>query len=272
MPVYSFALIIAGVGAAGAGDLAAEADPSSDSLELTVGIGAGVAPDYEGANEYKAIPLPIFDLRYNGFSLRTSKLGVEADIVPLEAIQAGPIIRYNTGRDSGVDDEIVRLLPEVDGSVELGAYVGTGLPLNVIGLDSDSILTARVGFLHGLDGGHEGSTVEGSVGMVSRVTEQFTLIGSVSATYMSGDYADSFFSVSPAGSAASGLAAFDAASGMKDIGATLIGSYAVTDTWSLNGIGSYTRLLGDAADSPIVSERGSENQFFGGLGISYKVY
>ncbi len=252
-------------------ELTGGAEPSS-TTSLTIGIGGGVAPDYEGSNEYRAIPLPLFDLRYNGLSLRTSKFGVEADVLPSEAIQAGPIVRYNTGRDSGVDDDIVRLLPEVDGSVELGAYAATGLPLSVIGIESPSIVTARAGFLQGLDGGHEGLTVEGSLGLITPVSERLTVIGSLSATYMSEDYADSFFSVTPAGSAASGLAAFDAGSGIKDVGVSLIGSYEMTDTWSLYGIANYTRLLGDAADSPVVRERGSENQFFGGLGISYKVY
>ena len=30
----------------------------------------------------------------------------------------------------------------------------------------------------------------------------------------------------------------------------------------------YSRLLGDAADSPIVSDRGSRNQLYYGIGIS----
>jgi MipA family protein len=89
---------------------------------------------------------------------------------------------------------------------------------------------------------------------------------------MSDTYAGSFFGVTPAASAASGLAAFDTGSGLKDVGLTLIGNYEVTETWSVTGIAGYTRLLGDAAASPIVSERGSPNQLFGGLGISYKIW
>ncbi len=254
-----------------AADIEETAAPVSD-WSLSVGIGGGLAPDYEGADEYKAIPLPLFDLRYNGMALRTSRFGLEADLVPGEAFQAGPILRYNTGRDSDVKDEVVRLLPEVGAAAELGAFAATGLPLSVLGMDSPSIVTARIGFIQGQSGGHEGLTIDGSLGLVTPVSDQLTIISALSATWMSNTYADSFFGVTPAGSAASGLAAFDPGSGIKDVGVTLIGSYEVTDAWSVTGIASYTRLLGDAADSPVVSQRGSANQLFGGLGISYKIW
>jgi outer membrane scaffolding protein for murein synthesis (MipA/OmpV family) len=253
-----------------ASDIEEAAAPVFD-WSLSIGIGGGLAPDYEGSDDYKAIPLPLFDLRYEGLSLRTSRFGIEADIVPGEAFQAGPILRYNTGRDGDVKDEIVRLLPEIGGAAELGAFAATGLPLSVIGIDSPSIVTARAGFVQGLAGGHEGLTIESSLGLVTPVSEQLTIIGSLSATYMSDKYADSFFGVTPVASAASGLAVFDPGSGIKDFGVTLVGNYKVSDAWSATGIASYTRLLGDAADSPIVSERGSANQIFGGLGISYKL-
>ncbi|MGL4491087.1 MAG: MipA/OmpV family protein, partial [Rhizobiaceae bacterium] len=178
------------------------------------------------------------------------------------------IIRYDMGR-SDVDDSAVALLPEVDGSVELGAFVGAGIPLSMLGADSRSILTARVEALKGLSGGHEGVTVGASVGVVTQLTDSFTLVSSLSTTYMSEGYASSYFDVSAAGSAASGLSAFDAGSGFRDVGVTVIANYKLNENWSLNGIGSYTRLVGDAADSPIVEDRGSANQFLGGLGFSY---
>jgi len=34
--------------------------------------------------------------------------------------------------------------------------------------------------------------------------------------------------------------------------------------------GSYDRLTGDAAGSPLIQERGSADQFFGGAAIAYK--
>jgi MipA family protein len=242
---------------------------AEEKLKLRMGLGVGTAPDYIGSDEYTVIPLPNFELSYAGYALRSSRLGVEADLVGITGLDAGPIVRYDRGRSSDVDDSVVALLPEVDGSVELGGFVSAGAPLSVIGLESSSILAARVEYLQGLDGGHEGATAAASLSLISPVTDSLTLISSLSTTYMSGNYADSYFDVSALGSAASGLPIYDAGAGFRDLGVTFIANYELDENWSVNGVGSFTRLIGDAAASPIVAERGSSNQFLGGLGFSY---
>jgi MipA family protein len=233
-----------------------------------IGIGVGTAPDYEGSDDYAVLPLPFFEMSYQGFGLSSNGLGVEADIVPFDGLDAGPILRYDGGRDK-VKDSFVKRLPEVDGSIEVGGFIGTGLPLRMIGMDSDAIITARFEFIQGLNGGHEGATATGSLGLVAPLSPDLTLISSVSTTYMSGDYADAYFSISGPASAASGLGAFEADAGFKDVSVSAIVDYALTENVSLNAIGSYSRLIGDAANSPIVKDRGDENQFFGGIGLSY---
>jgi outer membrane protein len=237
--------------------------------ELTLGGGAAYLPDYEGSDDYRFIPLPYIKYESEWITVRSSQLGLEADLIPSKAIEAGPIVRYDFGRDSDVDDPVVSLLPTVDESFELGAFVGSGLPLEVLGIDSPTIIVGRLSFIHGLDGGHEGAVLEGSLGLLTPLSDQLTVIGSVTASYMSENYADSYFGVSAAGSAASGLPQFDADAGFKDVGLSMIATYAWTDEISSVLIGNYTHLIEDAADSPIVSQRGSEDQFFVGLGLTY---
>lgn len=241
---------------------------AQEENSFQIGLGAGLVPDYEGANEYGFIPLPSFDLRYEGFGLRTSKLGVEADLVPVLGIDAGPIVRYNMGRKN-VKDDVVDLLPEVDGSIELGGFIGAGLPLSFLGGSSDAILFGKIAGIQGLDGGHEGFVWEGSLGLLAPVGEKLTVISVLSSSYMSSDYADSFFSVSPAGAAASGLASYNADAGIKDVSVSLIGRYKWDDNWSTTFIGSYSHLVGDAAKSPIVDDRGSRAQIFAGISLGY---
>jgi outer membrane scaffolding protein for murein synthesis (MipA/OmpV family) len=43
----------------------------------------------------------------------------------------------------------------------------------------------------------------------------------------------------------------------------------VTRSWGVVGIARVGRLVGDAADSPVVDAAGDATQFFGGLAISY---
>lgn len=245
------------------------AAPADDGFRI--GIGAGVAPDYLGSDDYGFIPLPNFEWKHSGFAVRSSRLGAELDLLPMQGIDAGPILRYDLGRKD-VSDDIVDLLPEVDGTLEAGGYLGLAYPL--LGADSGAptILTARVEFLTGVSGGHDGSTIGGSLGVIQPLGEDLTLIANASATYMSGGYAEEFFSVSAAGAAASGLPVYDAGAGMRDFGAGLILNYQLTEQLSVFAVGRYTRLVGDAKDSPIVADRGDADQFLGGLGVSFKFY
>ena len=67
--------------------------------------------------------------------------------------------------------------------------------------------------------------------------------------------------------AATGLSLYTAEGGVSDVGLTAILDVSVTRAWSVTGVGGYSRLVGDYADSPIVTERGSEDQFFLGLAL-----
>jgi outer membrane scaffolding protein for murein synthesis (MipA/OmpV family) len=78
---------------------------------------------------------------------------------------------------------------------------------------------------------------------------------------------DAFFSVNAQQAARSGFNAYDADAGIKDVYLGLNADIPLSQQWSLKMTGMYSRLIGDAADSPIVE---SEDQFFGGLGLTYR--
>ena len=46
--------------------------------------------------------------------------------------------------------------------------------------------------------------------------------------------------------------------------------YPFNKFWSFITIANYTRLLNDAANSPLVENAGSKNQFWLGLGVAYR--
>ena len=77
----------------------------------------------------------------------------------------------------------------------------------------------------------------------------------------------------PTESLASGLPQFDADGGFKHWRLGLFANQSIsgdlTHGWSIFGIGLYTKLSGDFADSPIVDQRGSSSQWFGALGVAY---
>ena len=79
----------------------------------------------------------------------------------------------------------------------------------------------------------------------------------------------SFFDVTPAESAASGLRTFDADAGFKDIKIGLMGLFHISEKWHVGGGVYYGHLFGDAEDSPVVDDVGSASQLFAGLSVLY---
>ena len=91
-------------------------------------------------------------------------------------------------------------------------------------------------------------------------------------SFADSEYMSTYFGVSSGEATASGgrLAAYDAGGGFRDVGLEFGAEYAWSDRITLYGDAGYRRLVGDAADSPIVKRAGSENQFTAGLGLTYR--
>ena len=115
--------------------------------------------------------------------------------------------------------------------------------------------------------------VEWTVGLRSHYTAPFAgswrFHGGVASTYATEDYMDEYFSINAADSARSGLSTFNADEGFKDVVLDASLTYQFAGNWSATGSLKYTRLLGDAADSPVTDDVGDENQLFSGLVINY---
>ncbi len=240
--------------------LGAAAIPQFD--RLTLGLGAAVFPQFEGSSDYRVLAAPSFSFDLGPVAVRSTGPGIEADLLSSRAFDAGPIFRWDGGRDpADIDSVAVSALPQVDGTALLGGFVQANFPVG-----GGVFVSPRFDVLKGTGGGHDGLIAEASVGVTKRM-DSWTFGGSVGLTYADDTYMDTFFSVAPA--SPSGLATFTAGSGIKDFGLTAFASYAIDDNWSVTAVAGYKRLLGDAADSPIVTVEGDANQAFLSLGVSY---
>ncbi len=117
-------------------------------------------------------------------------------------------------------------------------------------------------------GEHEGALIGLGLAYLTRPRDDLALALRGGITWASDDYMQSFFGVDATQSARSGIAAFAADSGVKDVdlGSTL--TYFITRQWFARGIAKLEFLLGDAADSPI-SE--SDTQFSFGVALGYQL-
>ena len=67
-----------------------------------------------------------------------------------------------------------------------------------------------------------------------------------------------------------GFDQFKAGADFKNAQTFIQTAYRLTDHWRLTGAFGYSRLFGDAEDSPIVDDVGDPNQFLVGVGAAYR--
>jgi outer membrane protein len=222
-------------------------------IVLEIGAGGAMRPAYEGAKGYEFNPTGFFTLHYLWLPGIGDVKKERAD----EGFSIGPSFRYVYKRDSDDHPEL-RGLGNIDAAFELGGRIAYQW----------SMFRPWLAVRYGL-GGHSGIVAETGLDLrfrPSAVTE-FTI--GPRASFATSEYMRTYFGVSPAESARSGLSAYNPGGGIKGAGVEVTSRYEFTDRWALVGMAYYERLIGDAAASPVV-KAGNENQITAKLGLSYK--
>jgi len=242
---------------------------------ITVGLGAGIVPDYDGSDDYRIIPAGAVRGKVKGISFSTRGLYLFVDVVPDGegfGIDAGPIAGVRLNRRGNIKDDIVDLLPERNMAVELGGFAGISFKGLTNPYDS---LGFRVDVVHDVANAHQSTIVSPNIDFSTPLSRTTYVSASVGAEFVSNKYADYYFSVSPADSArtAGVLPVYNAGGGMKDWKASLLLNHSLSGDllhgFSVFGLGNYSRLTGDFKRSPIVSQRGSASQWIGAVGLAY---
>ena len=248
-------------------------DPNDRSDYLMIGAGAGITADYEGSDEYRLIPGAAIRARFSGISISSRGTYLYADLIPggqgLD-IELGPIAGVRLNRTGKIKDDVVDLLPERNVAIELGGFAGVSFK----GLTNPyDALTFRVDAVKDFGNAHESWVLTPTVDFSTPLSRTFFAGASLSADFVQNDFADYYFGISPADTLASGLATYNPDGGIKSwqIGLLLNQSLSgdLRKGFSLFGLGSYKRLVGDFKDSPIVQDRGSATNWFGAVGLGY---
>ena len=226
----------------------------ADDWEVTIGAGATYGPEYPGADEYGFSPLPYVDVTWRDRLFLRSEQGLGGYIVNwgdrsdglIEGLTVGLSVRPSDTRDEDDDDRLDGL-----GDVDLSAEVGFFATLEVGFLEFGAELYQDVG------NGHEGLRGELSTGIGHQLTERFTVGAETFLQFGDGQYLESFFGVTNRQAGRSGLDRYDAGSGLYGAGVGLSAQYQLTEHWGLLSFVEYSRLVGDAADSPIVEDEGA---------------
>lgn len=229
-----------------------------NDLDFNVTGGAIYGPDYEGSDDYEAGPLIDAEATWRDtvFLGVSRGLGVQYPVLP--NFMVGAAVKYGGGRDQD-DNDALRGLGDIDAAPIGNIFLNYSFDPAFVYLDANQSF-----------GGSDGATIDIGTGVKGTVLDdRLTLGATVGTTWASEDYMASYFGIDAQQAARSVYSRYEAESGFKSVGVTLTAAYALTESFSLNVVGGYTRLLGDAADSPIVKDEGSETQTFIGVGIGY---
>ncbi|MGQ9369235.1 MipA/OmpV family protein [Azospirillum sp. ST 5-10] len=243
---------------------AAPPDGAPGDWSFTVGAGALYVPDYEGSDDFEALPVPIAEVSWRD-RVRFTTIGgpgIYATPVVTDDLRFDLGVRYEFGREEG-DNDALKGLGDLDvgavGVVRLGYAVG---PVD-LGLEVARDIT---GDREGLTATFEAEYAVDLFGGRARLEV------TPYVTWADDEYMGNSFGVTAAQAARSArrYTRYDAAAGVKDAGVAVTLAYDVTDSIQAMGGVGYGRLLGDAADSPLVDREGSADQFSALVGVSYR--
>jgi outer membrane protein len=248
-----------------------------------IGLGVGLAKDYEGSDYYKVGVVPFGRFSYKeyqqylqfgpNFGSRTYQARLNA--MPYEGFELGPMLAYRPGRKH-VENRDVDRLPNIDNGAEAGGFTRYWLPL---GLPGRQAVGLDLSGAADVSNAYNGWWIQPGLDYKAGVSETVGFSARVFADYASANYMDEFFGISSGQSARSGLRQYNADAGWKDVGLALGVNWQFASNWFTGAVATYERLVGDAADSPVVRSRtlrgdggvaGSKNQAAGGLYVGYK--
>ncbi|KAF0815276.1 hypothetical protein IGB42_00357 [Andreprevotia sp. IGB-42] len=183
----------------------------------------------------------------------------------LQGLQWGPAVNLKLGR-SDLSDSVLNALPEIDTTIEFGGYVGYQY-INA----GEVPYTWRVGanVLTNAGSVYDGARLNVSTTGWLPLSRRFLIGAGTGFSWASRDFMNTYYGIDAAGAKASGLPGFAASGGAHQVIGWLGAIYQLHPNWYA-GAGVFDQyLMGSAANTPIVTQRGTRNQLTYGVGLGY---
>ena len=230
----------------------------SEDLRVRVGLGAQLQPEFVGADDHELAPL--FDLDFArggeefGFEAPDYRFGIP--IVSSGGFSFGPSASLASSRK---ESDVGAPVGKVSTTFEVGAFASYELSRSI---------HLRAELLKGL-GGHKGIVGQVGADAVLRDGDRYVFSIGPRLLFSNARYQRAYFEITPEAALATGLPEYRPSGGIYGVAAASGLSFQFTPRFGMFGYARFERLVGDAADSPIVRELGSRNQLSGGLGLNY---
>jgi len=242
--------------------------PEDDTTEKTrylLGASLSFSPEYDGASRQRVRIKPVWAARLGRFRITTSGgsallgfgresagAGASTQLLEGDKWRLGLSLRIDSGRDSG-DARSTRGLPDVRRTLRARLYANYSLApdWNVGASLSQDVLGRQGGLTAGLDLGwrfYRSVETEWTAGLGVSAADARNL--------------RSYYGV-PAAAADTGLPAYDPGAGLRGAHFGVNFKHALSKHWFVFGAAGTSRLLGPAADSPLVQRPGGSSAAVG---------
>lgn len=247
-----------------------------------IAVAGGVlsSPDYNGSDDRRILPAFYVRGRYEGYSFSTRGTNFQVDLIRHRRGQKtdfkfGPIISLRADRTGSVKDPQVKALGKRKLAVEAGFFTGV-THTGVITSDYDQI-GFRLVALKDISGRHGSWAASPTIDYGTPLSKRAFIGMSASVNFYGKGFGRYYYDVDPVGSAASGLPVYTGAGAKATAGKYTLGmagAYALSGDlrkgFVMIGGAQYGRLLSRYADSPVVKDVGSADQWLLGGGLAYQ--
>ena len=238
-------------------DAESETGSMLDKFDLRLGVLAAARPEYEGSRQYDIDVVPYARLSWNKWVVLRAR-SIDVNLLRTDWFRAGPMLKSRRGRNEDNDGSLSGL-GDVDRAFESGAFVRF----------KNGPYRFRVNALYDFADAHDGFVMEMQAGLHVPLDKPWFNV-QVSTTWVDDNYMSTFYGVSAIQSRRSRFAQYNADGGFKNVRISVGSRLKLTEHISMLSSVGYSRLLGDAAASPIIREHGERNQFFAIVGATYR--
>ncbi len=239
--------------------LLAPAVAAAQTWVVTVGVRGTAYPPYEGADHDVFAPSPTFNIRRvdspNRF--KPPDGGSSLALIATRYFEAGPLVRFRLDRGDG--GKLEGLTP-IKWAIEPGAFAEFW-PVNFFRL--------RVEGRHGFNG-YDGWVGDAGADLIYTGPRWSASIGP-RVGWGDARYMDTYFGVTPQEALSSPFinGAYEPGAGRRYTGLEAAIARHLTRRWTVGADFGWRRLSKLVANSPVVEVAGSDNDFSGGVGVSF---
>ncbi|WP_371396012.1 MipA/OmpV family protein [Fretibacter rubidus] len=233
---------------------------------LSLGGGVALAPHYSGDDDYAVLALPFARVTYDDVFYASIPEGANLKLFDEGGFSVVSTAKFTSDREedgdapfqiAGKQTTDLIGLGDVSRTIELGGTVSYSRENWRISAAARQGLGGHDGFVGELSARYN-TSIRG-YGPPIRIS-----IGP-SLNFGDSDYMNAYYGVTTVQSVASGLSQYRASGGLYSVGLSLSATAPVSERSAIFLQGSLSQLMGDAKDAPLVTERGSPTQAFGGI-------